>query len=298
MKITRRRFIKTTLAGIGGVALGSHFLFNSCAGTKKSPFYDPYERVSLGRTTLRPSHLCMGTGIFGGGGESNLTRLGFEQGVALVRELYDRGVRIFDCADSYGTHFIIGEALKPYPRDNYVVFTKVWFRGVKDLDMNVTVRRFLQELQTDYIDGIQLHCAESADWTVEAAPHMEVMDKLKEQDVIRSHGVSCHTLDALRTAAASTWVDTCHVRINPFGVNMDDTFENVVPVVKSLKEAGKGVIGMKIFGEGKFAQDPQKKDESLTFALQSGLVDVMTIGMDKMSDLLDTEERIRRVKRV
>jgi len=127
---------------------------------------------------------------------------------------------------------------------------------------------------------------------------MEVMDRLKEQGVIRSHGVSCHSLDALRTAAASAWVDTCHVRINPFGVNMDDTFEKVVPVVKSLKEAGKGVIGMKIFGEGKFVQDPQKKDESLTFALQSGLVDVMTIGMDKMSDLLDTEERIKRVKRV
>lgn len=298
MKITRRRFIKTTLTSIGGIALGSQFLFTSCAGTKKSPFYDPYERVPLGKTTLRPSRLCMGTGIFGGGGQSNLTRLGFEQGVALVRELYERGVRMFDCADSYGTHFIIGEALKRYPRDSYVVFTKVWFRGVKDLDMNIAVERFLKELQTDYIDGIQLHCAESADWTVEAAPHMEVMDSLKKQGVIRSHGVSCHSLDALRTAAASSWVDTCHVRINPFGVNMDDTFEKVVPVIRSLKEAGKGVIGMKIFGEGKFAQDPEKKNQSLTFALQSGLVDVMTIGMDKISDLLDTEQRIRTVKRM
>lgn len=298
MKITRRRFIKTSIAAVGGIMLGTHHLLASCANTKKSPFYNPYELVDLGKTGLRPSRLCMGTGIFGGNGESNLTRLGFEQGVSLVRQLYEKGVRMYDCADSYGSHFIVGEALKSYPRDSYVVFTKVWFRGVKDLDMNAAVVRFMKELQTDYVDGIQLHCAAAADWTTEAALHMEVMDKLKQKGIIRSHGVSCHSLDALRTAAREPWVDTCHVRINPFGVNMDDTFENVVPVIRQLKEAGKGVIGMKIFGEGKFAQDPEKKNQSLTFALQSGLVDVMTIGMDKISDLLDTEERIRKVPRV
>lgn len=298
MKYTRRRFIKTGLAGLGGLALSGKYLLTSCAGAKKSPFYNPYERVELGKTGLKPSRLCMGTGIVGGGGESNLTRLGFEQGVELVKQLYERGIRMYDCADSYGTHFIIGEALKSYPRDSYVIFTKVWFQGVNDLDINVTADRFLRELQTDYLDGVQLHCATSPTWNTDASAHMEALDKLKQKGVIRSHGVSCHTLGALKAAAAEPWVDTCHVRINPFGVNMDDSFDNVVPVIKQLHEAGKGVIGMKIYGEGKFAQDGEKKDQSLTFALQSGFIDVINIGMDKISDLLDTEERIQRIPRV
>lgn len=297
MKFTRRNFIKTSLAGLGALALGNDLLLSSCAATKKSPFYDPYEIVELGKTGIKSSRLSMGTGIIGGGGNSNLTRLGFENGVNLVKQMYEKGIRMYDCADGYGTHPIIAEALKDYPRDSYAVVTKVWYRGVKDLDMNAAVERFLKELQTDYIDVLQMHCVESASWSEEDKRHLEVLEKLKQKGVIRAHGMSCHSLDAIKLAISDPWVDVCHVRLNPFGLNMDDTFENVVPVVKQLHNTGKGVIGMKIYGEGKIAQDPEKKDQSLTFALQSGIIDIMTIGMDKIDNLLDTEERIRRVPR-
>ena len=296
MKYTRRHFIKTGLVGLGGLTLSGNLL-PSCTQTKSlsSNFYNPFDTVTLGKTGIKASRMCMGTGIKAGSGHSNLTRLGFENGVEFVKTVYERGVRMFDCADSYGSHFIIAEAMKGKKRTDHVIFSKVWFQGVRDLDIDKTVERFLKELQTDYLDGLQMHCATAADWTSQYSELMQNIDKLKQQGLIRSHGVSCHSIGALKAAAESPWVDTCHVRINPFGVNMDGSIEEVFPIVQSMHKAGKSVIGIKIFGEGKFADDPDKKNESLTFALRSGVVDIINIGMDKLSDLEDTAERIRNI---
>ena len=295
MKYTRRHFIKTSLAGIGGLSL-SRNLFSQTPQpfSSSSEFYDPYEIITLGQTGIKTSRLGMGTGIKGYNKESNLTRLGTEPAIELLRKIYDSGVRFFDCADGYGSHFVLGEALKDKKRSDYTIFTKVWYHNDKNLDIVQTTERFLKELQTDYLDGLLLHCVTNGNWNTENSELMGAMAKLKQKGIIRSHGLSCHSLDAIRTAAKEPWVDTCHVRINPFGVNMDDSIENVLPVIQSLHKAGKGVIGMKIYGEGKFAADTEKKNQSLAFALQSGVVDILNLGMDKFSDLSDTVERIKK----
>ena len=67
-------------------------------------------------------------------------------------------------------------------------------------------------------------------------------------------------------------------RINLQGgpkVMMDGTTEEIVETVTRIKKAGKTVIGMKIFGEGKLAD---RKEECLKFAQGLGLLDAMTIG--------------------
>jgi len=276
-------------------------LLNGCfSGTGN---HDPYELVELGKTGIKTTRLSMGTGIRGGNRQSNLTRLGHEQAVKLVREIYERGVRMFDMADSYGTHACVSEALKIYPRRDYVLFTKMVPRrrsadeGERPgAETETEVMRLLEELQTDYIDGLQLHgWAFSGNWNTEYSDYMTAFEKLKERGIIRAHGLSSHSLEAVKTAVNESWVDTMHVRFNAYGVNMDDATEKVEPVVKQLHQTGKGVIAMKVFGEGVFSRSEELRDGSLRFVIKSGIVDVLTIGMDKISDIEDTENRIRKV---
>jgi aryl-alcohol dehydrogenase-like predicted oxidoreductase len=293
MKYSRRHFIKTTASGMGVMLLNSCF-----AGTGN---HDPYDLVELGKTGIRTTRLSMGTGIKGGNRQSNLTRLGHEQAVRLVREIYGRGVRMFDLAEDYGTHACVGEALKIYPRSDYVLFTKMAPRRRRSAESErpgaeteASVMRFLEELQTDYIDGLQLHgWALSGNWNTECSDYMTAFNKLKERGIIRTHGLSSHSLDAIKTAVNESWVDAMHVRFNAYGVSMDDATETVEPVVKQLHQAGKGVIAMKVYGEGAFSNSGELRDGSLHFVLRSGIVDIVNIGMDKISDIEDTENRIR-----
>ena len=263
-------------------------------------YHDPYEKITLGKTSITTTRLCLGTGIKGVNRQSVLTRMGYEYGVKFVRELYDRGIRMFDLADLYGTHAIVSDALKTYPRSDYVIFTKLWFmRGAlpesERPDAETVVARFLRELQTDYIDGVQLHCVTSGNWNTELSDYMTSLDKLKQKGVIRSHGISCHALPALETAVHEAWTDTVHVRINAYGPKMDDKVENVEPVVKRFHNTGKGIIAMKVLGEGELANNDEQKDNSFRYVLHLGAVDVLNIGMDKTSDIVDTESRIRKV---
>ena len=294
MKYSRRHFIGTAAAGMGAM------LLNGCPLGISN--HDPYEIVELGKTGIKTTRLCMGTGMKGGGRQSNLTRLGHEQAVQLVREIYERGVRMFDLADGYGTHFCVSEALKPYPRSDYAIFTKMGIRRQPSseglppgAEVETEVMRFLEELQTDYIDGLQMHYILSENWNTELSDYMTAFDKMKQRGIIRSHGLSCHALKAVETAVKEPWVDAIHVRINPYGVNMDDSAEKVEPVVKQLHQAGRGVIAMKVLGEGELANSDEQRDNSFRYVLQLGAVDIMTIGMVKISDIIDTEERIRKV---
>ena len=299
MKYTRRQFIGTAAAGVGAVLLNN--------GCDSAPgFYDPYEIVELGKTGIKTTRLSMGTGIMASNRSSTLTRMGYEAAEKLVRGIYERGVRKFDLADWYGTHEFVGKALKIYPRSDYVIFSKLWYMRGRNIPEGVQpgaeteeeVMRFLKEMQTDYIDGLQLHVVTSANWNTELSDYMTAFDKLKQRGIIRACGISCHALPAVETAVNEPWVDTLHVRINPYGVNMDDTVEKVEPVVKNLHQAGKGVIAMKVLGQGDLTDSEEKKDNCFRYVLQLGAIDVLTIGMDKISDIEDTENRIRMIPKL
>src|SRR5205085_12145006 len=103
-----------------------------------------------------------------------------------------------------------------------------------------------------------------------------------------THGTSCHTLDALKVAARTPWVQVDLARINPAGVAMDADPQTVISVLRQMKAAGKGVMGMKIFGAGKLRD---KIDECLQFALALDCVDCFTIGSESRSELARSEER-------
>ena len=295
MRIERREFLRRSIAGAGGLLLGSALGAEDKAGT-----VDPYATVTLGKTKLRVSRVCMGTGVSGSGRQSNHTRMGKDKCQALIRGAFERGIRMFDLADLYGTHPFLIPALKSIPRDEFVIVSKIWWRpgGIPEPerpDADVVVERFLKELGTDYLDMVLLHCVESGKWPEELRRQMDILAKLKEKGTIRAHGVSCHSLAALEAAATEPWVDSVHARINPYGAKMDGPAEKVAPLLEKLRKAGKGVVGMKIMGEGTFRDDEEKKDSSIRYVLGLGCVDVLNVGFEKAAEIDDFAARVRRV---
>lgn len=299
MKIKRREFLKHSAVGLGGVLAGVGY---ATAQDAKPASYDPFETVTLGKSKLKVSRFCLGTGVHGGNRQSNATRMGKDKFEQLIRGAHERGIGMFDLADLYGTHPFVLPALNGIPRDRLTIVSKIWFQsgGIPEPerpDADVVVHRFLKEIGTDYLDLVLLHCVTSATWPEELRKQMDLLAQLKDKGVIRALGVSCHSIAALEAAAAEPWVDSVHTRINPYGMSMDGPPEKVVPVLKKLHAAGKGVVGMKIIGEGRLRNDDEKRDASARFVLGLGCVDVLNIGFEKVEEIDDFAARVRKVPR-
>jgi aryl-alcohol dehydrogenase-like predicted oxidoreductase len=296
--LSRREFMTTIAAGAGTILLGVPAM--AIPFPVPEILSDPFRLVTLGKTGLKTTLLGMGTGFSGYNRSSNITRA--EKGVAesLIRNAYEKGIRFFDCADSYGTHTHTNAALKNFPRDSYTLGTKIWVGqgGIPEPerpDADVVIDRFRKELGTDYIDLVQIHCMTAADWTDQQKRQMDILETLKSKKVIRAHGVSVHSLEAMEAAANSQWVDVVHVRINPYGEAMDKKDPAIViPVIEKLHKAGKGVIGMKLIGNGKFRSDPEKIDASIKYVLGLGTVDMIIVGFELPEQIDDYADRIKR----
>ena len=246
------------------------------------------DEVMLGKTGIRTSRLAMGTGTIGFAGRSNQTRLGLSPLTSLLLNGYhDNGLRFFDAADSYGSHPYVAAAIKQMPRDKVTVLTKTDTRdaaGVRaDLD------RFRRELGVDYIDVVLIHCVTEGDWTTRYRGAMDVLAEAKQKGIIRAHGVSCHSLPALRAAAASPWVDVDLVRLNPIGSHMDADPATVIKVIQQMRSQGKGIVGMKILGQGDLREKPA---EAIRYALGTGVLDAMTIGAESQREQNNLIQRI------
>ena len=235
-----------------------------------------HDEVVLGKTGIRTSRLAMGTGTMGYGGSSDQVRLGKAAFVNLLLNGYHQnGLRFFDGADSYGSHPYIAAAIKQLPRDKITVLTKTDTRdpqGVSD-----DIDRFRRELGVDYIDVLLMHCLTKDDWTTRYRGVMDVLSEAKEKGIIRAHGCSCHTIGALRAAAASPWVEVDLVRLNPLGSYMDAKPDAVQGVIREMRLQGKGIVGMKILGQGDLRDRPA---QAVRWALGTGVLDAFTIGAE------------------
>jgi myo-inositol catabolism protein IolS len=281
-KLTRRQFVSTVTAGAGTVLIGKSVLA-APLGTSLS-LSDDLKVVRLGNSGLETTFLGMGTGFSGYSRWSDITRSAV--GENILRLAYEKGIRYFDCADSYGTHPHISSALRNLPRESYTLCTKLWVSqaGIPDPerpDADLVIDRFRRELNTDYIDLIQIHCMTDAHWTDKEKKQMDILENLKAKKIIRAHGVSVHSLEAMEACIGNSWVDVVHVRINPYGEAMDKSDPNhVTPVIEKLHREGKGIIGMKLTGAGKFWNEPEKIDESLKYVLGLGTVDMVIVGFE------------------
>jgi 1-deoxyxylulose-5-phosphate synthase len=248
------------------------------------------DSVTLGQTGIKTSRLAMGTGTVGVEHHSHQTALGIQGLSALLLNGYDRGLRFFDAADSYGSHPHVAEALKHVDRSKVTVLTKSWARD--GAGMRADLDRFRKELNVDYLDIGLMHCVTEADWTTRFRSAMDALEEAKQKGIVRAHGCSCHSIEALRAAAKSPWVEVDLVRINPIGEAMDADPDTVIGVMREMRAAGKSLVGMKILGQGKMRT---RQDEALRYALGLGLLDAFTIGAESIAEQNDLFQRIAAV---
>jgi len=284
----RRDFLRRSAKGLGAAWLAS----NSAAATfglePLTQKVSAQDEVTLGKTGIKTTRLAMGTGTVGFGGSSNQVRLGNNPFTRLLLDGYnDNGLRFFDTADSYGSHPNVREAIKQLPRDKVVVMTKSDIRDPDRLKRGLD--RYRRELGIEMIDIVLIHCVTEGDWTTRYRGAMDVLSEAKQKGVIRAHGCSCHSIEALRAAAASPWVEVDLVRLNPIGSHMDADPSTVTKVLKQMRADGKGIVGMKILGQGDLRDRPA---EAIRYALSSGVLDAITIGAESRKEQDDLTHRI------
>ncbi|MBL9126640.1 MAG: aldo/keto reductase [Verrucomicrobiales bacterium] len=294
--LTRRRFLQGSLAAAGTVALGTVPAPGQPAqGSGKRTATD---QVMLGNTGIKLSRLGMGTGSNSGNVQFQLGRQGFDD---LIRYAYDRGITWFDCSQTYKTFEWMGGALKALPRDKVFLQSKI--PGQPE-DVLKAIDHHRKIYDTDYIDSLLVHCMVKNGWTDPWKRILDGFETAKGKGWIRSKGVSCHSLPALRTATASPWVEVHLVRVNPQGWRIDGEAESVwnddrhevSPVVAQLKEMrakGRGVIGMKIMGNGEFT-DAADREKSVRFAMSRPEIDAVVIGFKSRAEI---DEGIQRIDR-
>jgi aryl-alcohol dehydrogenase-like predicted oxidoreductase len=284
----RRDFVLGAARTVGAAWLASHGLAQVMQAIPGLPRkFAASDSVTLGKTGIQTSLLAMGTGTVGVGGHSHQTSLGVKGLSDLLLNGYDRGLRFFDSADSYGSHPHVAEALKHVSRDKVTVLTKTWARDAASARADLD--RFRKELGTDHIDVCLMHCLTEGDWTERYRGVMDVLSEAKQKGIIRAHGCSCHSIEALRAAAKSPWVEVDLVRINPIGSHMDADPDTVVGVLRQMKASGKGIIGMKILGAGDLRT---RQDEAIKYALSLGVLDAFTIGAENKAEQEDVVRRI------
>jgi len=283
--MNRRKFIAAAVAGFGAAYLAPGSLAEGIDLPARSTKSDATDTVVLGKTGIRTSRLAMGTGTMGAGGGSNQTRNGGL--LRVLRTGYDRGLTFFDTADSYGSHPEVAEAISHLPREKVVIMTKCDSRDPKDAKADID--RYRRELKTDYIDILLMHYVRDGNWTENYKGVMDVFSEAKDKGIIRAHGCSCHTIEALRAAAASPWVDVDLVRLNPIGAYMDADPKTVISVIQQMRAQGKGIVGMKILGQGAMRT---RQEEAIRFALGTGVLDAFTIGAENNDEQADLISRI------
>lgn len=285
-RINRRQFIKSTAAVAGVTFLPSCTIGPSAKGHKPTAV----DQVPLGKTGLRLSRLGIGTGTRGGSIQRALGADGFNR---LIRYAYDQGITYIDTAENYRTHTMVREAIRGLDREKLFIQSKMPRIPEKPLEV---LDRYRKELGVDYIDSLLVHAARRGDWNEERKRLLDAFEEAKAKKIIRAHGVSCHSLIALKKAAQLDWVDVNLVRINPQGAHIDtpDTGRRtksdtshvpaVLEQIKVIRQNHHGVIGMKIVGEGDFT-NPEDREKSIRFTMQSRLVDAIVIGFKSAAEI-------------
>jgi predicted aldo/keto reductase-like oxidoreductase len=293
-KIDRSNFIQTTAAGLAGLTfLGTGDV--EAATCRRNPVM--VDKVKLGKSGLKVPRVALGTGSIAANQQSNQTRLGKENFVKLARHAWDRGIRFFDMADSYGSHTFVREVLKEIPRDKTTLLTKMWTTDTnwqKSGDVAKTLDRFRQETSSDYFDILLMHCMVRPNWKEEKKVFIEGFSEAKEKGIVKAVGISCHNWQALVEAADDPWVDIILARINPFGVHMDNTPEEVSALLARAQDNGKGIIAMKIFGNGDKTSEADR-EQSIQYALTKGNIHAMTLGLESAGQIDDAVERVMRI---
>lgn len=278
---SRREFLKATAAA-------SALAFTDALPLAAAARQSATDWVTLGKSNIKVTRLAFGTGSIGGKVQRDL---GQEEFTRTVRYAYERGIRFFETAESYGEmHRMLGIALKGIPRDTYRIMSKVTTYHGGDPQQKFDELRKLAN--TDYFDIMLLHWQHTATWPTDSARWQDGILEAQHRQAIVSHGASVHGLPALRQVPSNPWLQVAMIRMNHNGTKMDaedyDTnglgnVPEVVSHVQQTRKAGMGIISMKLCGEGTF--DRADRQAALRFAFRNAGVDSVTVGYKSTAEI-------------
>ncbi len=285
-KLSRRDFLKKS-AGAAAIVTALPGLARADAVKPKKTATD---LVLLGQSKIKVSRLGMGTGSHSGRVQRELGQRGFNN---LVRYALDQGITFFDTADNYGEmHEMLGKALKNIDRDKIQIQSKLSW-GKFDNPMR-EIDRCRKEVGADYFDSMLIHCVTSGDWIDTQKKLMDIFDQAKEKQLIRACGVSIHGFEPLTAASTFNWGDIRLVRVNHNGSVMDKPagasweqkadVDAIVQKISLMHQSGKGVIGMKLVGDGTFT-DAAVREQAIKFVMGLDCVDAVVIGFKSPAEI-------------
>ena len=285
---SRRDFLKTGLAA--GALAGAGIVPAKAASDAAT------EWVTLGKSDVKVTRLAFGTGSFSGRVQRDL---GQEQFTTLVRYAYDRGIRFFETAESYGDmHRMLGVALNGIPRDSYRLMSKITTHG--DVDPQQKIDELRKLANTEYFDIMLLHWQHVASWPNDSAKWQDGILEAQSKKAVVAHGASVHGLPALRQVPENKWLEVAMIRMNHKGTAMDaeayDTsgpgnVPEVVTHVQQARAAGMGVISMKLVGEGRFTNRDDRKT-AMKFAFKHAGVSAVTVGYKNKAEIDEAIENL------
>ncbi len=238
---------------------------------------------TLGRTGVQVTALGFGAASIG-----NLYReVPDDEAAAAVRAAWDRGVRYFDTAPHYGLGLSerrLGAVLRDYPRDEYVVSTKVGRLLVanpggesrRDLDNGFDVpadlrrhwdfsadgiRRSLDEsrarLGLDRIDIVLIHDPEESDQPERALTEgYAALHELRSQGVIGAVGVGSKQVQILHRFVTETELDTIMLA-GRYTLLEQPALDELLP---ACEKHGVSVLNVGVFNSGLLAKDWPEDD--------------------------------------
>ena len=156
----------------------------------------------LGNGPLQVSELSFGTWLTVAGGIAR------QQAIRCIHAAVDCGITLFDTANQYGAgeaERVLGEALRPYPRERHMIATKLYFpvgdepdHGLSAAQIEKQLNRSLRRLGVEYIDLYQCH---RFDKETPLEETLTALDRAVRAGKVRAIGFSEWTAEQIDAAA-------------------------------------------------------------------------------------------------
>jgi predicted aldo/keto reductase-like oxidoreductase len=295
-ELDRREFIKkTSQVAAAAAVFSSGAASGKVAANKETNLTAKLPMRVLGKTGLELP-------ILGYGGAALPKRWGnplsTDDRIKLVRYAFDRGVRYFDTAGNYMvSERIMGAGLKDI-RNSVCLVTKVETTDAKKV--RKAVERSLQELQTDYLDVIQIHGTPGLEqMSVRQAMKVHAgLVKLRDEGMARFIGFSAHSyFDKALALISSGGFDLCMLSYGYIPRGYNQVFSARMTELRNscvakAHESDMGIVAMKVMGAGMFGAwssqlapgfDRQRLRRlpaaAISYLLQDKRVHLLNIGM-------------------
>jgi len=252
LNLNRRGFLKSSIIGTAGALFGTSTFGNAKKPAEREPVII---KRRLGKTDIELPIVSFG-----------VMR---SDNAALVKSAFDMGFVHFDTAHGYQdgkNETMLGELFKAYPRDSFVLATKVYpddiDRRTGEMGPGATkasiLTKFeisLKRLQMNYVDIVYLHGVSTRN--VALAPQfLEAFEEIKKQGRARYVGMSTHNSEheVIQAAIDSNFYNVVLTAINFRHSNADLIKEKIALAA----EKGIGIIAMKTMAGGFMDKERQR----------------------------------------